>query len=73
MSIQAQLNKAALELVPVVNEHIKKSGAFESNQMINVVLREAMNSDVSLDSMSTEQLEKFQESLIERFKNNNWI
>jgi hypothetical protein len=71
--IQSIINQATIDMLPMIKKLIFSAGDFEKNQMINVVLRESMNSATSLDEMSSDQLNMFQSRLISAFKFNGWL
>lgn len=73
MTIQSQLDKDALNKLPIISHAIENASTFEANQMRYVTLRECMNGHISLDEMSETQIRKFEQGLMERFKYNDWI
>ena len=68
MSLQSQLNNDAITMLPLIKSAVKNAEAFESNQMINLTLKECLNSCTPLSDMSENQLEKFQTDLLDTFK-----
>lgn len=73
MSLQSELDQEAIDMLPKIKTEIKKAASFEANEMLCRTLRECMNSKIAMNSMNSEQLEKFQQDLLEIFEYNNWI
>ena len=73
MSVQAALNADSMNSIPKVKQVISKAENFEANQMEQKALNKMMNSHVAIVDMNCQQLEQFQDDLIEIFKFNNWL
>lgn len=73
MSLQGQLNQAAINCLPIIKEAISAAGDFEANQMECKALSLIMNADTPVSEMSAEELELFQADMLEVFKHYNWI
>lgn len=73
MSVQAALNADSMNSIPKVKEVISKADNFEANQMEQKAFTEMMNSPVAIVDMNSQQLEQFQDDLIEVFKFKNWL
>ena len=73
MSVQATLNAISMNSVPKIKEVIANAEAFEKNQMVYKTHHEMMNSSKPVVDMTSEELEIFQDELIELFHFNNWI
>jgi len=73
MGLQAILTKQAFEMLPRVLIEIESANDFESNQMTCYAERKLNNSRVALVDMTEQQINEFENDLIETFKFNNWI
>lgn len=73
MSVQSALNENSINSIPRVKAVISNADAFEANQMKQKALSEMMNSPVAIVDMNSEQLEKFQDELIEVFNYKGWL
>ena len=74
MNIQAQFNNEAINSLPCVSSAIKEcTDSFSKNQMRHHALRRISNTSIPLDEMTEKQKLSFAQSLIEEFKNNQWI
>lgn len=71
--MQSQLNNQALSYVPKIKQILKTCDQFSHDQIINYTLREMNNRPVCLTDSSFEEIDKFQDELIEIFKINDWI
>jgi hypothetical protein len=69
MTIQASLNSASMSYIPKIKAVINLSlSKFSSNQMIHEALQAMCNTSKQVDSMTFNELETFQNELIESFK-----
>ncbi len=74
MSIQQQLNNMAISMCKKLQATISQSSdEFCINQMRCSALKEINNTYMPIENMTQEQLDKFQDEVIEKFKYNNWI
>lgn len=73
MSLQGQLNQAAINCLPIIKEAIAAAGNFEANQMECKARSLMMNADTPVSEMSADKLEIFQADMLEVFKHYNWI
>ncbi len=73
MSLQGQLNQAAIDCLPKIKEVIANAGDFEANQMEFMALRAMMNAHTPVSDMSAEQLDQFQNDMLDVFKYKNWL
>lgn len=73
ISIQSMLDQQTLDLLPKITNLIKSSAKFQKNQIIFKTLRECSNVHPCLIEMTQSQKDKFENNLIEIFKNNEWI
>ena len=65
MSLQAQLDNEALNLLPKIKSLITESNR---NEMIVLTIRECLNCTPPVSEMSESQKDNFQNRLIESFK-----
>ena len=68
MSLQSQLDNELFEFIPKIHDLIKKAQKFESDQMQNSALREAMNTKIPVCNMNKKQIDEFEEHLMIIFK-----
>jgi len=73
MTIQSQLNNQAISKLSKISNQIKYTEFHERNQIINYTLRAINNSRIAIDEMTAEQLEIFQNDLMNVFSHKNWI
>lgn len=73
MSIQGYFDNEALSMLPKILVKINNAEKFESNEMVCRTLREINNSEIALINMNIEQINEFQDDLINIFKFYNWI
>jgi len=77
MTIQAQLDQRAIDMLPRVNAAIKEAKPFEANQMRCSTIRNCCNASqnyrCAIAFMTKEELEEFENDLIDSFKFKNWI
>jgi hypothetical protein len=73
MSLQSILNQDAIDILPRIKKLIRKADNFERNQMYEAVLRATLNSYPTLLLMTKDQIDKFEQSLIDIFKYKEWI
>lgn len=73
MSIQSELNNAALEQLPKILNLIANADRFERDQIIDYTLRQLMQCNPCLDDMTLEQKSEFENNLIALFKEKGWV
>ena len=73
MSLQAILDQECIDYLPKIKDILVDSDLFSSNQIMQLTLREAMNSRIAIINMNKDQLDKFQDNLINVFKINGWL
>lgn len=73
MSVQAALNAISMNSVPKIKKVIANAKAFEKNQMVHKTHYFMVNSKIRVVDMTSQELEIFQDGLIELFQINNWI
>ncbi len=71
MSLQFQLNNDAISKLSTVNQEIKESNSFDSNQMIDLVLKEFNNSRIAFDDMNKAQKATFEANILAIFLQKN--
>jgi hypothetical protein len=71
MCLQSQLNNDAISKLLTVNQEIKESNSFDSNQMIALVLKEFNNSRIAFDDMSRAQKAHFEANILSIFLHKN--
>jgi hypothetical protein len=73
MTIQTLLNTTAISFFPRIKSVIESAEGFEANQINYATVQACNNAYKAIDSMTKEELEKFESDLIESFKFKNWI
>ncbi len=73
MSLQAILDNDALNCFPKIQEHIKNAHSFDANQMRCYTIKACCNANPCVADKSLEQIEKFQDDLIDLFVEYSWI
>jgi len=73
MSLQAQIDEWAINLLPRIKKLIRKAERFEANQMYCYALRKCANNNKALEEMNKKEIIIFQKSLVKAFKFNEWI
>lgn len=73
MSLQSLLTKQAFEMLPKVLNAIEAANDFESNQMACYAERKINDSKIALVEMTNEQIDEFQNELLETFKFKEWL
>lgn len=68
MNIQAFFNENTIRMLPKTYEMIKAAPVFFANQMINLALREVMQTEKPLDKMSDDEIELFEKQLEDLFR-----
>lgn len=70
--MQEQLDQECIDMLPLVNETIKKSKEEHTNNMLQLSLIEATNSYIKLADMTKAELSDFQHCLLKMFKYHGW-
>lgn len=73
MTIQANFNQQAIDMLSAVKKAIQAGSDFESNQMMNISLREVMNSRIAIAYMSKDELTVFSDALLAIFEHKELI
>lgn len=73
MTLQSNLNNAALNYLPKILKIIKEIDHFEANQIKCYTLRDIGNRSKAIYDMNLRQIEKYENCLLEVFKHKNWI
>jgi hypothetical protein len=71
MSLQEILNNDAISQLKTVSEEVKNSNSFDSNQMIDLVLKELNNSRIAFDDMTKAQKATFEANILSIFLHKN--
>jgi hypothetical protein len=71
MGLQFQLDNDAISQLKTVNQEIKESNFFDSNQMIDLVLKEFNNSRIAFDDMNRAQKATFEANILAIFLQKN--
>jgi hypothetical protein len=71
MSLQEILNNDAISQLKTVSEEVKNSNSFDSNQMIDLVLKEFNNSRIAFDDMTKAQKATFEANILSIFLHKN--
>lgn len=73
MSLQQQIDKVSIAMLPKIETAIKNADAYEANQMRYFALQDMNNSIVAIDKMNKSQLARFENNLLKMFEYNNWL
>lgn len=73
MILQSQLNQNTINFTKKIKALINMSADFEANQMSCYTRQVLFNVSSSINEMTTLQGKRFENDLIETFKNKNWI
>lgn len=73
MTIQSQLNNAAISMLDKTNQAIRNSNEPNRSYMISLALREIMDARPCLDDMTSEQIEIFDNEIIELFEARDYV
>jgi hypothetical protein len=67
MGLQSKLNQEALDMVPRIKAAIENAGAFSAAQMLYKTMDEMMRAKTPIIEMTNEELDQFQNDLIDPF------
>jgi len=73
MTLQAKLNRQALDYFPKIKQLINNSADFEANQMRCNVIKQIMRLEEPIDKASPETIERYQFFMIQSFKYLGWV
>lgn len=73
MTIQVQLDAIALNYFPRIQKIISESEKFEANQIKCKTTQLICDANKSIDSMTCQELQIFENEMIEIFRFKNWI
>ena len=73
MTLQAQLDNQVFDKLTLIDAVIEKADAFEANQMRCFAVGAVNNSTFPLNEWSDNEVENFQNNVIEIFKLKGWV
>jgi len=73
MSIQAQLDNQAIDMLPKIKKAINSVNDFDSNQMRCYTIKCCLNTIPCLNDKTSDEIAEFQDGLLSHFIRQDWL